>query len=77
MKYHLIPVRMAIMKRSTNKRSLVSQWAKDPALSLQWPRLLLCCGAEFDPWPRNFHIHPLSTAPPPKKKKKQLQKNPQ
>ena len=32
----------------------LAQWVKDPALSLQWLRLLLWHG--FDPWPRNFHV---------------------
>ena len=34
--------------------SLVVQWVKDPAGSLQQLRLPLWCG--FDPWPRNFHM---------------------
>ena len=30
------------------------QWVKDPVLSPQQLRSLLCHG--FDPWPRNFHM---------------------
>ena len=37
-----------------NVSSLVMQWLKDPALSLQWLRLLLEYG--LDPWPSNFHM---------------------
>ena len=36
------------------RNSLVAQWLKDPALSLQWLGLLLCHG--FNPWPRNLHV---------------------
>ena len=43
-------------RQSKNKRrsSLVVQWVKDLALSLQQLRLLLWCG--FDPWPGNFYM---------------------
>ena len=41
-------------KNMWNRSSLVAQWVKDPALSLQWLWLLLWHG--FDPWPRNFHM---------------------
>ena len=34
--------------------SLVTQWVKDPALSLQRLGSLLWCG--LDPWPGNFHM---------------------
>lgn len=34
--------------------SLVAQRAKDPALLILWPWLLLWCG--FDPWRDNFHM---------------------
>ena len=32
----------------------MAQWVKDPALSLLWLRLLLCC--RFHPWLRNVHM---------------------
>ena len=54
MRYHLSPVRMATIKKSTNGSSLVVQWIKDPALYLQWSGLLLWHG--FDPRPGNFHM---------------------
>ena len=34
--------------------SLVIQWFKNLALSLQWLMLLLWC--KFSPWPGNFHM---------------------
>lgn len=30
------------------------QWVKNPALSVQWPGLLL--GYRFSPWPGDFHM---------------------
>ena len=45
--------------------SLVAQQVKDPKLSLQWLKLLLCKG--FDPWPRNLHMPWVQ-----KKKKKKI-----
>ena len=42
----------------------LTQWARDLALSQQWPRLKLHLG--LDPWPRNFHMPWVW----PKKKKK-------
>ena len=50
--------------------SLVVQWVKAPALSLQQLWSLLCCG--FQPWPRNFHM---PWVQPKKKKKKKKKKN--
>ena len=44
--------------------SLVAQWVKDLALSLQQLRLLLWC--MFSPWPEKFHM--LQTWPKKKKK---------
>ena len=32
----------------------MGQWVTDPALSLQWLRLLMWC--RFDPWPGNFYM---------------------
>ena len=46
------------------------QWVKDPALSLVWLWLLLCC--EFSPWPRNFYILPAQ--PKNKNKKREREK---
>ena len=42
----------------------MTQWVKDPALSLQWLGPLLW--RMFNPWPRNFHM---PQAQPGKKKK--------
>ena len=53
-----------VIKKGISQGSLVAQWVKDPALSLQWLRSLLWCG--FDPKPRKFHM-PWEW---PKKKKK-------
>ena len=39
---------------SSSWSSLVAQWVKDPALSLQWLCSLLW--RRFSPWPRNFHM---------------------
>ena len=51
MRYHLTPVRMAIIKKSTNRASLVAQWLRI-CLPMQgtWVRALVwedptCCGA--------------------------------
>ena len=61
---------ITVHQRETDKRtrdggsSLVAQWVKDMALSLEWLGSLLWLG--FDPWPRNFHV---SQAWPKKKKK--------
>ena len=46
------------------------QWAKDPALSLLWLRMLLWGG--FHPWPRNCHRP--QALPSFKKKKKKRKK---
>ena len=40
--------------RSLLQESLVLQWVKDLALSLQWLGLLLW--HRFDPWPGNFYM---------------------
>ena len=40
--------------KSSVGSSLVAQWIKDPALSLQQLRLLLWL--RFSPWPENFYI---------------------
>ena len=45
----------------------MTQWVKDPALSLQWLGPLLW--RMFNPWPRNFHM---PQAQPGKKKKVSL-----
>ena len=37
-----------------DRSSLVDQWVKDPALSLQWLGTLLW--SKFCPWPGNFHL---------------------
>ena len=59
-------------KKQANKKqarsSLVAQWVKDLALSLQRPGLLLWLW--FNPWSRNSHA-----AGRVKKKKKKRQKN--
>ena len=47
------------------KSSLVMQRVKDPALSLQWLRLLVW--GEFSPWPENFYMPQIQ----PEKRKKQ------
>ena len=36
------------------RSSLVAQWVKDPALSLQWLQSRLWLS--FEPWPGNFHM---------------------
>ena len=36
------------------RSSLVTQWMKDPVLSMLWLQSLLW--RRFDPWPRNFHM---------------------
>ena len=33
-------------KKKHSRNSLMAQWVKDPALSLQWLELLLWCGLE-------------------------------
>ena len=38
--------------KQSYRSSLVMQWVKDSALSLQWLGMLLWWG--FDPWPGNF-----------------------
>ena len=48
--------------------SLVVQWVKDRALSLQWLRSLLWL--RFDSWPRNFHMPRQAQTKKKKKKKK-------
>ena len=49
------PVISSILKKKfLCWNSLVAQWVKDPALSLQWLRLLLRHG--FSPWPGNIHM---------------------
>ena len=53
------------------QNSLVAQWVKDPALSLQKPESLLWY--RFDPWPGNFHM--LRAWQKKKKKKKQEKKH--
>ena len=52
------------------RSSLVAQWVKDQALSLQWFGLLLW--GRFDPGPGNFHMLQAW----PKKKKKKPKKKP-
>ena len=47
-------VEFGSVKRGKNRSSLVVQWVKDPALSLQQLGSLLCLG--FDPGPGNFHM---------------------
>ena len=49
--------------------SLVVQWVKDLALSLQQLRSPLCLG--FNHWPRNFHMPQVW----PQKQNKKLNKN--
>ena len=41
------------LEKRAFQSSLVTQRVKDPALSLQWLRSLLC--HKFDPWPGNLH----------------------
>ena len=45
----------------------VAQWAKNPALSLQWLGSLLWC--RFDSWPRNFGMQQMQ---PERKRKKNV-----
>ena len=44
----------------------LAQWVKDPALSLQWLRLLMWC--RFVSWPWNSHVPPSPPTPPQKKR---------
>ena len=60
----LVTFRLAL-KTKKEWSSLVAQWAKDPALSLQQLGSLPWC--RFNPWPRKFHM--LQEQPKEKKKK--------
>ena len=61
----LVTFRLAL-KTKKEWSSLVAQWAKDPALSLQQLGSLPWC--RFNPWPRKFHM--LQEQPKEKKKDK-------
>ena len=53
-RYYLTQVRMALIKKSTKRSSLVMQRVTDLALSPQRLWSLLRC--KFNPWPGNFYM---------------------
>ena len=54
---------------------MMARWVEDPAFSLQWPRLLLCCGVNL--WPRDFCMPQAWPKKSPPPQKKTLKKKPQ
>ena len=53
-KISLYKITLLLQFKGLFRSSLVAQWVKYPALSLQWPGSLLCL--VFDPWPGNFQM---------------------